>query len=95
MYFSPFSFPNLITSFAIPFGIWNVCFDERKNKIIQRDVTKILVARIIVATTYAPLIKATTPAIMDNNPPAKTSVTISKIAIHIALEGETPFLCIQ
>ena len=43
-------------------------------------------------TIYAPLIIAIIPAIIDNKPPAKTSVTISIIAIQVDLEGGAPFL---
>ena len=52
-----------------------------------------LVPKIIAATTYAPLSNARIPAIIANSPPAKTSVTMSKMAIHIAFDGCTPFLC--
>ena len=66
-----------------------------KNKIIQRAVTKTLVPRITAAITNAPLINASIPAIIDNNPAANTSVTISKIATQDAFDELIPFLCNQ
>ena len=40
-----------------------------------------------------PFNNAIIPAIIDNRPPANTSVTISIIAIQVDFEGFTPFLC--
>ena len=80
---------------AIARGVWNVRFDDRKNITIHADVTDTLVASMMAATTYAPASSATMPATMDSRPPARTSVTMSRMATHIALDGGTPFLCIQ
>ncbi len=93
MYFSPFSFPNFFARLAITLGIWNVCLDDIKKRNIHSVVTVILVPKTIAATTYAPFINAIIPAMIDNKPPANTSVTISIIAIQVDLEGFTPFLC--
>ena len=68
-----------------------MCFDETKNNTIQIAVTVMLVPKTIVATTYAPLSSAKTPARIDSTPPARTSVTISTIAIHAAFAGVTRF----
>ena len=76
-------------------GVWNVRFEDRKNITIHIDVTDTLVASMMAATTYAPASSATMPAMMDSMPPASTSVTMSRMATHIALDGGTPFLCIQ
>ena len=91
--FSPFSLPNFLTNIAIPFGSWKTLLEDRKNKTIHKVVTKILVVRIIAPTIYAPCIKARIPAMIDNKPAAKTSVTISIIAIQVDFDGGTPFLC--
>ena len=69
-----------------------MCFAERKNRTTHSVVTDTLVARIIVATTYAPLSSAKIPARIDKSPPAKTSVTMSSSATQDAFDGELPYL---
>ena len=94
-YLAPRPRPKRAASRASARGVWKVRFEDRKNSTIHADVTDTLVARIMAATTYAPASRATTPASMDSMPPASTSVTMSRMATHIALDGGTPFLCIQ
>ncbi len=58
---------------------------------IHSEVTIRLVIIIITATTYAPFMNASIPAIIDIKPAARTSVTIYIIAIQVAFAVSTPF----
>ena len=87
--------PTRTASRARARGVWNVRFEDRKNRAVHSDVTDTLVASMTAATAYAPASSATMPATMERIPAASTSVTMSRMATHMALEGGTPFLCIQ
>ncbi len=89
----PFFLKILIKSCAITRGVWNVRFDDKKKSASHNPVNGMLVPSTTTPITYAPFTRATIPAITDSIPAANTSVTISKIATHMACEVFTFFLC--
>ena len=73
--------------------IWHLVYDNKKKSASHNPVNGMLVPSTTTPITYAPFTRATIPAITDSIPAANTSVTISKIATHMACEVFTFFLC--